>query len=371
MASSLIVNVCEVKEVKNHPNADRLDLAIVKGWQVVTGRDQYKVGDVVVFIPPDTLIPGELADKLNVRNFLGGKDKTRVKTVRLRGEMSFGLAIDVPKDKDWEVGYNCADDLGITKYEPPLRAMAGDSAPADALFTKYTDIENIRNFPDVFEEGEPVIATEKIDGSNDRIGISFSVLEDGSEVYEWKAGSHALKRKRPDPENMKENIYWYPYNLDSVRNMVSHLHAMGGDNNEVILYGEIYGRVRGGHKSLHYGKPNSLNFVAFDIKINGDYIDFSEVLRYCNLFGVPHVPVVGIFDFSLEKAKKASTGYSYLALANGMEKPHMREGIVIKPIVERRDPAFGRVVVKFLNDDYVILKNKAYDKGEVTDFTDV
>jgi len=53
-----------------------------------------------------------------------------------------------------------------------------------------------------------------------------------------------------------------------------------------------------------------------------------------------------------------------------MENPHMREGIVIKPLKERRDPAFGRVVVKFLNDDYILLKNKAYDKGEVTDFTD-
>ena len=73
----------------------------------------------------------------------------------------------------------------------------------------------------------------------------------------------------------------------------------------------------------------------------------------------------------INKAKILSTGDSLLAFKNGMEEPHMREGIVIKPVRERRDPAFGRVVVKFLNDDYVILKNKAYDKGEVTDFKDV
>ena len=164
MSSSLIVDVCEVKEVRNHPAADRLDLCVIKGWQVVTGRGQYSVGDVVVFIPPDTLVPEELADELNIRNYLGGKDKTRVKTVRLRGEMSFGLAIDVPDDRKWEVGYNCASDMNIEKYEPPIRATAGDAAPEDALFTRYTDIENIRNFPDVFEEGEPVVATEKVDG---------------------------------------------------------------------------------------------------------------------------------------------------------------------------------------------------------------
>lgn len=369
MASSLIVNVCEVKEVKPHSNADRLELALVKGWQTVIGKGQYKVGDVVVFIPPDTVVPEELADELNIRNYLGGKNKTRVKTVRLRGEMSFGLTIDIPEGKDWEVGYNCANDLGITKYEPPLRAMCGDAAPEDALFTRYTDIENIRNFPDVFEEGERVVATEKVDGSNDRIGISFAILEDGTETYEWKAGSHSLKRKRPADEDMANNIYWYPYNLEGVRTMVEYLHSAGGESREVTLYGEIYGRVRGGHKSLHYGKPNSLNFVAFDMKIDGDYINFEELLSLCRIYGVPHVPVVEEFDFSLEKAKAVSTGVSLLAERNGAT--HMREGIVIKPIKERRDPAFGRVVVKFLNDDYVILKNKAYDKGEVTDFTDV
>ena len=370
MASSLIVEVCEVKEVRNHKGADRLDLCVVKGWQVVTGRDQYKVGDVVIFIPPDTLVPSELADKLNIRNYLGGKDKNRVKTVRLRGEMSFGLAINVPEDKDWEVGYNCASDMNIKKYDPPLRATAGDAAPEDALFTKYTDIENIRNFPDVFKEGEPVIATEKVDGSSGRNGISFSILEDGSKIYEWKAGSHKIKRKRPADEDISNNIYWYPHSLKPVREMVEHMHKTIPGNNEVILYGEIYGRVRGGHKSLHYGKPNSLNFVAFDIKLNGNYISWNHLEKMCGHFNVPHVPVVAEFNFSLEKAKFFSTGESLLAKQNGMKEPHMREGIVIKPITERRDPAFGRVVVKFLNDDYIILKNKAYDKGEVVDFKD-
>ncbi len=370
MASSLIVNVCEIKEVKNHPNGDRLDLCIVKGWQVVTGRDQYKAGDIVVFIPPDTLVPEELADKLNIRNYLGGKEKTRVKTVRLRGEMSFGLTIDIPEGKDWEVGYNCASDMNIVKYDPPMRAMCGDAAPEDALFTKYTDIENIRNFPDVFVECEPVIATEKIDGSNVRCGQGISITKDGAEILEWKAGSHSLKRKRPTDEDMANSIYWYPYTLPCVKEMVERM-IVNGPYKEVTIYGEIYGRVRGGHKSLHYGEPNSLNFVAFDIKIDGNYVGDYVFRGICEEFKIPTAPVVAKFDFSIEKAKEFSTGDSILAAKNGMEEPHMREGIVIKPIKERRDPAFGRVVVKFLNDDYVILKNKAYDKGEVTDFKDV
>jgi RNA ligase (TIGR02306 family) len=371
MSSSLIVNVCEVKKVYPHKNADRLELAEIKGWQTVIGKGQYKVGDIVIFIPPDTLVPEELADELGIRNYLGGKDKTRVKTVRLRGEMSFGLTIDIPEGKDWEVGYNCADDLGITKYFPPLRATCGDSAPEDAFFTKYTDIENIRNFPDVIKEGERVIATEKIDGTNCRTGISFSILEDGTETYEWKAGSHKLKRKRPEDGVLKDHIYWYPYTLDSVRNMIETIHnAPEFKAKEITLYGEVYGKTRGGHKSLHYGRVGSLNFVAFDMKWDGVYVSWDIFETLCLEYGVPTVPIVAEFDFSLEQAKALSTGHSLLAEDNGMEEPHMREGIVIKPINERRDPTVGRVVVKFINDDYIILKNKAYDKGEVTDFTD-
>ena len=371
MSSSLIVEVCEIKEVKHHAGADRLDLAVVKGWQVVIGRDQYEVGDIVIFIPPDTLVPSELADKLNIRNYLGGKEQNRVKTVRLRGEMSFGLTVPVPDDKNWEVGYNCADDMGIVKYDPPVRATAGDAAPEDAFFTKYTDIENVRNFPNVIKEGERVIATEKVDGSNLRTGISFSISKDGIEGYEWKAGSHKLKRKKPSDEDIKSNIYWFAYTLDSVRNMVEHIHNSTSINaQEITLYGEVYGRVRGGHKSLHYGKPNSLNFVAFDMKYDGEYVNWDIFKTLCLQFDVPMVPIIEEFNFSLEKAKVLSTGDSLLAAKNGMESPHMREGVVVKPIKERRDPGLGRVVVKFLNDDYIILKNKAYDKGEVADFTD-
>ena len=370
MSSSLIVSVCEVKKVRKHPGADRLDLCEIKGWQTITGRDQYKVGDIVVFIPPDTLIPGELADELNIRNLLGGKDKTRVKTVRLRGEMSFGIAVNVPEGKNWEIGYNCASDMNLEKYDPPIRATAGDAAPEDALFTKYTDIENIRNFPNVLKEGESVVATEKVDGTSVRTGKGISLTKDGVEIFEWKSGSHRIKRKRPSDEDMESNIYWFPYTLPGVKEMIENM-ITNGQYREVTIYGEIYGRVRGGHKSLHYGRPNSLNFVAFDIKIDGDYIDFKDFLSLCHMYSIPTVPVVEEFNFSLERAKELSSGASILAAKNGMEDPHMREGIVIKPIVERIDPAFGRVVVKFLNDDYIILKNKAHDKGEVTDFTDV
>ena len=162
MSSSLIVQVDKIREVRNHPNGDFLDLVTIKGWQTIVKRDQYKVGDVVIYIPTDVILPLELVEKLGIANYLAGKQKNRVKCAKLRGEMSYGLVI--PNEGNWEVGYDVAEELGILKYEPPVRAVAGDAAPEDPLFDRFTSIENINNFPDIFEEGEIVVATEKIDG---------------------------------------------------------------------------------------------------------------------------------------------------------------------------------------------------------------
>ncbi len=69
--SSVIANVVEIEEVQPHPNADRLFLARVKGWQAVIrkredGSPEFAPGERVVFIPPDSTLPREMAERLGV-----------------------------------------------------------------------------------------------------------------------------------------------------------------------------------------------------------------------------------------------------------------------------------------------------------------
>lgn len=363
MSSSLIVEICEIKEIKEHPNADRLEIAVVKGWNCLVGKGEYKVGDAVVYVPVDSVLPTDLGDRLGIRNYLGGNRQNRVRCAKLRGEMSYGLIID--NEENWEVGTDVAEHYGIVKYEPPVRGQAGDAAPEDPLFPKYTDIENIRNFPDVFEKGEKVVITEKVDGTNCR--ISYSIFED---IPEWKAGSHKVKRKRPPDEEIETNTYWYPYTLESVRNMLTAMVA--GDlpvkPKCVVLYGEVYGAVRGGHKSMHYGKPGSLNFVAFSIKWDGKYLDWAMFESWCRHYNVPMVPMIEVCDFDMEKIEELSAGPSLLAAQNGTQ--HMREGIVICSYGERSEWKCDRAILKMLNPDYLLMKNKKAAKGEVVDFKD-
>lgn len=251
--SHLIVEVCMIDDVRSHPNAAALDLCIVKGWQCVTQKGLRKVGDKIVYVPIDTMMPIPLADSLGITKYLGGvtPDKTagRVRCAKLRGEPSFGVIIEA--DAEWPVGLDVAERLGMTKYVPAMKLTAGDAEPMHPLMQKYTEIENLRNFPHVFDVDEEVVLTEKVHGSNAKIGMIEG---------EWMAGSMSVRRKRPDDAKIADNIYWSPYLIDGLRQYVESVGAK-----QVLVFGEVYGKVQ----NLTYGKPGGLGFVAFDILIDG------------------------------------------------------------------------------------------------------
>ena len=332
--SELIVDVTEVVEVKSHPGADRLDLCVIKGWQCVVPKGQFKAGDRVIYFPPDTVLPKKLTDEFGVTNYCQEKPEgMRIRQARLRGEPSFGLVIKCP-DSSWEVGRDCVSFYGAIKFEPPVLGQQGDIAGKEhPLFPRYIDIENLQNFPNVFSEDEEVIATEKIDGTNVRI----SIIEG-----EWIAGSKKWPRKKPETEDdIKRNWYWFPYSFESVKLM---LEKLSKDHKVVILYGETYGRVQ----KLTYGIPKQLDFLAFDLYIDGAWMNWDEFTKTCQEFGVRTVPLVYRGPFSLEAIAKASEGNT---LVGG---DHIKEGVVVKPIIERTHPKIGRVVLKRKSDKYLL-----------------
>jgi len=353
--SSVIANVVEIEAVLPHPNADRLCLARLKGWQAVIrknedGTPQFTPGEKVVFIPPDSTLPREMAERLGVASYLSertnveGQRDLVVRQVRLRGEPSFGLVIQ-PDDPSWPVGTDVREHYGIGKYRPPVRFSAGDSEANHPLFQRYTDIENMRHFPSILTPGEEVVVTEKIHGTNARIGwIEGTLL----------AGSHGLQRKRPEPEAMGSNTYWFPATLEPVRNLLDELRQ---SHSVAILYGEIYGsRVQ----SLHYGRRDGLGFAAFDLLVGEHYLDYDDFAALCQRHGVATVPLLDRGPFSLERIAALSRGNTTLP------DQHIREGVVVRPVKERFDPEIGRVILKYLSDDYLL-----NDKLTAADATDL
>jgi len=186
--SKLIVEITPVLEVKEHDNADKLEILRVKGWDVIASKGAVSEGDHVVFIPPDAVLPQALHEHLSITKYCAELPKgygdadhferptaRRVKAARLRGKPSYGTIMTMSSFLDYMKlvdkvnttffpGDDVAETLGITKWEPPVKVIQGDVARDLPAFHKYTSIENWRNYPDVLRDGEQVVMTEKLHG---------------------------------------------------------------------------------------------------------------------------------------------------------------------------------------------------------------
>lgn len=128
-----LATIKRITEMREHPNADALELAIIGGWQLVTAKaNGFKVGDAVVYLEIDSWVPTEIADFLSKgkppREFNGVKGE-RLRTIRLRGQLSQGLILPIPAELSDinlesldEDGIDVTDRLGIQKWE---RAIPG------------------------------------------------------------------------------------------------------------------------------------------------------------------------------------------------------------------------------------------------------
>lgn len=337
--SSVIVPVATIEVLKPHINADSLELAQVLGWQVVVRKGEYAAGQRIVYFPIDTLLPVDVSERFGVTKYLS---RQRIRCARLRGEPSFGLVVS--PEQDWPIGANVAEYYGATKYEPPVRATAGDAEQEHPLFVAYTEVENMRNFPTVFVAGERVIVSEKLHGTNARVGCIEGEL---------MAGSMRLRRKRPADDLLAGNIYWFPCTRPPVRRL---LEELGRDHQQVILFGEVYGRRI---QSFHYGLRDAIDFRAFDLLLDGRYMDWPDFLALCAHYGVETVPVLATLSFDLDEVRRSSEGRTQLMAQDA----HMREGVVVRPLRERNDPRVGRVILKYISDSYLF--------GEQSDYTEI
>ena len=335
--STLIVEVCRIEKVLPHANADALELAHIKGWQCVIPKERYAAGDLVTYIPIDAVIPAGHSDRWGITKYLSNG---RVRCAKLRGEPSFGVIVDL-EDSAWTEGRDVKDVYGITKYVPPVKISAGDAVPAHPLFGEYTDVENLRNFPSVLADGENVVVTEKIHGTSCRLGWIEGEL---------MAGSMSVRRVRP--ERLDNSIYWQPLAVAGVQALLEHF---GQSARQVILYGEVFGSKI---QNLNYGQTGTLGFRAFDLLVDGKFLDAEAFFDACAEFAVPTVPVLFRGPYALETIKALSEGPTTLGAG------HIREGVVVKPAHERTDPKVGRVCLKYIGDPYLFAKN-------VTDSHDV
>ena len=358
--SDLLIRVVQIDEVLPHSNAERLEIVKIGGWQIVSGKGNYKVGDLVVHVPPDAMLPKEWADKWSVTPYLSWRSnatKGRVKAVKLRGAPSYGFL--APNESGAEIDTNVAEHYGIEKYEEPIGMQAGQMARNHPYFHKYTDIQNLRNYPKKINYSEPLVITEKIHGTNSRIGwVRTPDPENGgmSDYFEKVIGTHRTQRKVEDP-----GVYGLPFEkyseqlnklFDHFVDSIDHKGFGGTDTfNSFIVFGEIYGT---GVQDLTYGVEKS--WRIFDIAIDGRYIGWEKTRALCEEHGLPIVPTLKEGLFTFEQLCEMAEGQSVLSPGQ------IKEGIVVRPITEQTwnqgdlDPNPKRVIFKLISSDYLTRK---------------
>lgn len=339
--STHAVNVVEIGEVREHPNAHSLNIIPIGNYQAVVRKGSFKVGDKAVYVEPDYLVPTYREEF----QFLAkpGKEQHRLKAVRLRGEISHGLLIPVPDDVratyaafgGVKAGIDVMNDLEIKRWEPEQRFVTkGDELKYDdwpnvgTLGNQKFDVEGIKHADGWFRPGETVIVTEKVHGANARFVFIDGEFYVGSRNRWLKSeGDHIWSRilsVRPDIERWCRN------------------------HEGTILYGEIYGKVQ----SLHYGLDNAIDFVAFACCTPAfeSYVDSEALYGSFATYDIQHAPVIYKGPFDLTAIKDIAERDSIVAEGNGLLK-HMMEGVVITPVTERWESG-QRVCVKLISNRY-------------------
>ena len=362
--------VAKINEIKAIEGADNIELVIAGGWNAITKKGEFKEGDLTVIATTDAVIPEKLSEKMGVANYL--RKGTRVRTVKLRGVYSECLIIPMTYVQGVKriEGKDLMEELGITKYEPPVKQVQLASGRKikwrdNQNFHIYYKFPNLKNVAGMFTEEDGVQnlvqITRKIHGTNARYGIvkksklsfwdkvkKFLRIADEWIDYEYIYGSHNCE-KGSDSQGFYSTDVWRTIaeKYDIKAKLWKYVKYRGADNigEGLILYGEIYGA--GIQKNYEYGLKD-IEFVGFDLKMQGEYVPTDPAAYViAGVMNLPHVQVLynGIWNQEIQDS------FVFNNFIEGTKVPH--EGIVIKHISGDR-----KKVAKVINPDYLIYGEK-------------
>jgi RNA ligase (TIGR02306 family) len=352
--------------VTEHPNADRLEIAHVGDYQSIVGKGTFQTGDLVAYIQEGSLVPEPILEELNLTGKLAGSDRNRVKAVRLRGVLSQGICY--PAREEWEEGQDVSAELGITKYEPPIPTnMQGELYNGGGRRTVRYDIENLKRYPDVLQEGEEVVINEKIHGTFCCMGV-LCERDAHPEFGRLAVSSKGLGGRglvfKPDAPANENNLYLRAARQYDIVNrvdaMLESLSNKWMDHSKTSLFilGEVFGK---GVQDLSYGADagsGEIGFRFFDILVRsesypeGSYVGDEGLDSYASLLGLERVPTLYRGPYSRDVVRELTDG---METVSG-EETHIREGVVVKPVEERRDDKLGRVILKSVSGNYLTRK---------------
>ena len=309
-----------IADIRPIEGADAIEVARINNWDVVVAKNVgHKVGDHVVYCEIDSFLPvREEFEFLRKSSFkrMGDQEGFRLKTIRLRGQVSQGLILpmSVFGEFSWTAyeGLDVTERLGVVKYEPPIPAeLAGKVRGNFPGFLRKTDEERVQNLTKDYtkwvEEGLDFYVTEKLDGS--------------SATFYLNDGVFGVCSRNLDLEETEGNTFW------KVARELKLEEKLRENGQNLAIQGELIGEgIQGNPYKI---KGHTVRFFnAFDIDSQTYYglPMFLSIMKH--EFKLDTVPVLTNLTMKLPKTIDEA-----LAFADGksvLNDKFDREGVVFR-----------------------------------------
>jgi hypothetical protein len=352
------------KIVKLEPiiGADKIEKATVLGWELVVKKGEFNIDDLCVYCEVDSVLPEKSEfEFLRERKF-------RIKTIKLKGQISMGIAFPLtilPKTKVYQdLGTDVTEILGITKYETPserqdslqqqikagkvkrflmkynwFRQLIYNPAKLPLPnFIKKTDETRIQNMPGICQDlaGLPLTVTEKLDGQS----ATYFCIKSNKKVWQFWLPEFIFGVCSRNFWLVKEELktnWWKIARKINIKDKL--LEYCKQCNAEIYIQGEIIGYNTQGNK---YNISN-LDFRVFNIvDLHSGMADVLQQAAICSNMGLKQVPYLGVMFLpaTIKEAVELAKGKSKLA-------DTLREGIVVRDYKKN-------ISFKIINPDFLL-----------------
>lgn len=332
MSERVLASIERIQEVRPIPGADKICAYRVNGWWAVDKINAFKPGDLCIYLSIDSWSPHELTPFLSKgkepREYNGVRGE-RVRTIRLRGQLSQGIILDpqILVDQydfrpDHIVEGICVEaTLGIQKWEAPvpaqLQGQVKGNYPPEIPKTDQTRIQSLVEYTDHYYEQTWTIQ-EKLDGTS----ATYYLNSDD----EFMVTSRNINLKETEG-----NTYWTMARKYDIERRMRELNMQG-----LALRMEIIGP--GIQKNLY--KLDEHTPYLYDVydAVNSTYLDTHRVQVIAQDLELNHVPIISLGFEPVREFGADNQGEfleRVLAMAEGRSQLNgktEREGLVWKSL---------------------------------------
>lgn len=310
-----LVTIQQITAITDIPGADLIASATIQGWQVIVKKSEFKVNDLCLFFEIDSFLPLEPRyEFLKKTTKFEGKEGYRLKTMKMKGTLSQGLALPLsmfPEITSPQQDFDYSLQLNVIKYDneqqeysqkPGLKA--GKPRGSFPSFIPKTDQPRIQNLVTYFSTmtDEEFEETLKLDGS------SMTCYKVAYNPSRWEKFKSFFGFKHP------ENHFGVcSRNLELKR--TANATQTFDNQGKVSVYDQsdfwstaikykiesklpagyaIQGELIGPKIQANHEKVTELQYFVFDVFNikTGLYLLPTERREFCALHNIPHVPVI-------------------------------------------------------------------------------